>query len=774
MSDQSEAGNLPKSWNRRVLKDWEIDRLLTDLEARTQKRYRQDTTRKNLLLGLLCGYTLKKIGRDLFKNNSVVRTGLCEIYRDIETLTDEKSKSVKCSNLIYVLQKHGYRRGITASLSNYRRIPCNLPAPTYTEFIGREEEMKTLLERLSLDHAAHMITVHGIGGVGKTALVLEAARLCFKASCENLPDAPNFEAIIFTSAKQEQLVPHKIFPLHQGHRNLRGIFREIANTLDDPTIIQSLPNEQLDRVRKSLSKQRSLLIVDNMETIDDKDEVIEFLYNLPVCVKVVITTRERLALLPISLRNLPPDDGLQLIVQQAQEKNITISSEDSQKLYQHTGGIPLAIVYALGQVSGGYPLKSVLAQLKLATGDVARFCFEHSVKGITGQPEHLLLMSLAIFPNPPLQTAVAEVAGLIPGSDDVIHGLAHLQELSLINHNQKTGRYEMLSLTREYALAQLAAYPNFEQEARIRWVNWYLDFAHTNAGEDWEKRIYYDKLEEEHGNLGSVLYWCKNQDYYQHVRDLWLLLNHYANLYADWDERLNWLEWLIDESQRRCETSSLVKIMIRKSWLLIRECSEQSLREADEILQQTWILSHDADLCVRADLVESIARLQIRYKNYEAASNWLTIEESFVNEARLEERSHIRYIIPVLYHRAEIFYRQGEYSQAKVLFETVMQSAKQIDWYRVINSAQNWLADIAILQGDRLGSQQLLTSGLSTAQNHKNKRRLARYERSRAYWERKWGSPELARKLAIQAMDSFQHLGMTRDAEKMQLLLDSP
>jgi len=384
MSGQSEGWNLPKSWNRRVLKDWEIDRLLTDLEARTQKRYRQNT-RKDLLLGLLCGYGIKKISKDLHKDNAVVRAGLSNIYRDIETLTAEPSYSVKSSNLVYVLERHGYRRGCAACVANRRPIPSNLPAPTYTQFIGREEEMETLLERLSLNHAAHMITVHGIGGVGKTALVLEAARRCLQASCENLSDAATFEAIIFTSAKQQELVPNKIFQRQQGQRNLRGIFREIANTLDEPTIIQSPPSEQFDRVRRSLSRQRSLLIVDNMETIDDRDEVIEFLYNLPVCVKVVITTRERIALLPISLRNLPLDDGLQLIGQQAEEKSITLNEQDSQDLYKRTGGIPLAIVYALGQVSSGYSLESVLAQLTLATGDVARFCFEQSVLGIKGQ-----------------------------------------------------------------------------------------------------------------------------------------------------------------------------------------------------------------------------------------------------------------------------------------------------------------------------------------------------------------------------------------------------
>ncbi len=172
-----------------------------------------------------------------------------------------------------------------------------------------------------------------------------------------------------------------------------------------------------------------------METIEDRDEVIEFLYNLPICVKVVITTRERIALLPISLRNLPLNDGLQLIQQQAEEKGITIKDEDSSLLYKRTGGIPLAIVYALGQVSSGYSLDSVLEQLTSAKGDVARFCFEQSVQGMKGQPPHQLLMSLAIFPDSPIQSAVAEVAGLTSAPDSVSNGLVRLQQLSLVNLN---------------------------------------------------------------------------------------------------------------------------------------------------------------------------------------------------------------------------------------------------------------------------------------------------------------------------------------------------
>ncbi|MFN6562693.1 MAG: tetratricopeptide repeat protein [Nostoc sp. ChiSLP01] len=773
MSDKSDGGNLSENWYKKVSHDWDIDRLLTNLESKIQKRYRQNT-KKDLLLGLLCGYSLTKISKDLCRENASVRVGLSCIYRDIETLTGEPDNSVKSSNLIYILEIHGYRRGVAASSTESASIPHNLPSPTYTEFIGREADMKKLLERLSPEHGAHMITVHGIGGVGKTALVLAAAYLCLEASNENNSNAPKFDAIIFTSAKQQELIPDMILQRQQGQRNLREIFRVIANALSDCTIIQSPPNEQFDRVRQCLCRQRTLLIVDNMETIviEDRDEVIEFLYDLPICVKVVITTRERIALLPISLRNLPLNEGLQLIQQQAEEKGITINDEDSRLLYNRTEGIPLAIVYTLGQVSSGYSLNWVLEQLGSATGDVARFCFDKSVRETKGPP-HNLLMSLAIFRDSPIQAAVAEVAGLTSVPDSISNGLVRLQQLSLVNLNQETKRYEMLSLTREYALAQLAAYPDFEKEARKRWVKWYLNFAYKYGGEDWENWIHYDRLKEEEGNLREVLYWCKNQDHYAEVRDLWLLLNHYANLYAYWDDRLDWLQWLIEQSERRGEWSSLVKFMIRKTWLLIRECSSESLKKADEILQQAWVLRDHADSCVQADLAESIARLQIRQNNYQDARHWLKVEEKLVIDANLEEQQHIRYFIPVFYHRAEIFYSEGEYSLTKKLFQEVMKSAEKIRWHRVINSAQNWLGDIAIEQGDRDEAHKLLIQGLRVAESTKNKRRLARYQRSLACWEKKWGSPEKARQLSTQAINSFKDLRMTRDAQEMQIFFDS-
>lgn len=44
-------------------------------------------------------------------------------------------------------------------------------------------------------------------------------------------------------------------------------------------------------------------------------------------------------------------------------------------LYQSIGGIPAALVYAIGQRATGYSLETVLRNIPNAEGDVARFCF---------------------------------------------------------------------------------------------------------------------------------------------------------------------------------------------------------------------------------------------------------------------------------------------------------------------------------------------------------------------------------------------------------------
>src|SRR5712692_723581 len=205
-----------------------------------------------------------------------------------------------------------------------RLIPCNLPTPEHTIFIGRRREIADLLELLSAQYAAHLISVDGIGGVGKTALVLEVAFRCLRASTGEGYNSqiPTFDAIIFVSAKQQYLTSGGLLPSLEAQRTLRDLFRETAQTLNRFEINQVRQQDQPSIVRDALSRQRTLLIVDNLETMEEKQEIVAFLYRLPHQVKVVITTRERALFSPIRLEQLEEEDAVNLMKKEAQEKGV--------------------------------------------------------------------------------------------------------------------------------------------------------------------------------------------------------------------------------------------------------------------------------------------------------------------------------------------------------------------------------------------------------------------------------------------------------------------
>ncbi|MGK7901447.1 MAG: NB-ARC domain-containing protein [Hormoscilla sp.] len=658
-------------------------------------------------------------------------------------------------------------------------IPLNLPRRQYIKFIGRQTELKQLLKLISLDYRHPFITVDGIGGVGKTALVLEAAYLCLEASRSGKSplNAPIFDAFIFTSAKQDVLWPTGIVSQLQRQSTLRDIFREISRTLDDQSIIQATAEDQLNRVYESLGRQRTLLIVDNMETVEDeeKDKVVAFLSNLPHSAKAVITTREHVPLFsPIRLNSLPKEESLQLIDQQASEKGVTLSQEESEELYNRFGGIPVALIYLIGQLASGYPLKRILERSVSLPEDIARFCFDGSVQPLREQPAHKLLMSVAIFSDAAVWDAVAEVAGLKMEPDKVDKGFVKLQRLSLVH--QKEGRYGMLSLTREYVFTELAQNPEFEKEARERWVNWYLDFAQKYGGLDWDEyHIHYDYLDEEWGNLLAVLHWCAIQapEYYEDVRDLWKNINDYADRYGYWDELRFWLDWLIEASQRRGEWSTAVYAMSEKIWNLVQMAGDDTLKVADQLSEEAWSLHSYANSRVLILLANYRAILCVRQKRYGEARHRLNVLEELVsNDRNIEERLRKRLLMNVLYYRAEIYFFECDYDRAKQLYEKDLQLAEDINWLVAIIFDWNSLANIAIKKGDLEEAETLLNTGLPVAERNKHFVLIANYQASFARLEKARGNTEKAWEWATKAKDGFQRLGMTEDSEEMRCLLD--
>jgi hypothetical protein len=220
-------------------------------------------------------------------------------------------------------------------------IPSNLPPRG--EFIGREKERVRVWEALSSRWP--LTCIDGIGGIGKTALALEVTGECLRASKGEGPanGMPTFDGFIWTTAKDREL-------------SLNDVLDAIARTLDYPGIAQQPLEEKQESVRKLLQTKPYLLIVDNFETVKD-DAVRDFLLRLPEPSKALITSREQKLrqAWAVSLKGLAREEALTLIRSEGRRLGLASVEKAEERmllrLYQATGGAPLAIKWAVTNLS---------------------------------------------------------------------------------------------------------------------------------------------------------------------------------------------------------------------------------------------------------------------------------------------------------------------------------------------------------------------------------------------------------------------------------------
>ena len=222
--------------------------------------------------------------------------------------------------------------------------------PAQRPFFGRVKELEKIAKYLLPEDRSWGVVLDGPGGVGKTALALEAAH---RAPAEHFP------LKLWFTAKDRELLPHGEQTL-QDYRvdSFYELLNEVGRALGRDDIPKAVPEDRPLLVRHALANYRALLVLDNLETFspEERRRVFELLDNLPTACRALVTSRRR-AYSSTAAHNLRLDklereaaDELLAELGTRWEPIARLTQEERDRLYAETGGNPLLLTWTAGQL----------------------------------------------------------------------------------------------------------------------------------------------------------------------------------------------------------------------------------------------------------------------------------------------------------------------------------------------------------------------------------------------------------------------------------------
>ncbi|WP_407107565.1 protein kinase domain-containing protein [Rhodococcus aetherivorans] len=470
-------------------------------------------------------------------------------------------------------------------------VKGNLPLEL-SSFVGRRAEMTGVKNRLS---ASRLVTLTGIGGVGKSRLALHVAGNMRR----EFPD---------------------------------GVWLIELERLHDPSLVAGVVADTLGlRVGSSghisellvdlLARRTLLLVFDNCEQlIDAVAQLVETLLRSCPHLRVLATSREALgvageSVLPVpplavpdlsqapSLRRLPRYDAVTLFAERAAAVAPGFELTDANRatvarICQSLDGLPLAIELAaarlramsceqiLQRLTDRYSLLTRGSRTAPARQQTLRMCVDWSYELCT-RAERQVWAQAAVFTGGCELAAAEDVCRLEDGPDDVLDVLTALVDKSVLIRDEQGGmvRFRMLESVREYGWEKLID-SGEQQRVRRRHRNWCRRLVLEAEGEWISSRQleWIARLDREQPNIRAALEFTLS---HSDDADVAAGLQIAAALFPFWSCR-----GLFGEGRR---------------WLghaLSRHCGETSTERAKALFVASVLAARQGDLAAGAALVD--------------------------------------------------------------------------------------------------------------------------------------------------------------------------
>lgn len=355
-----------------------------------------------------------------------------------------------------------WRLETAARQARTNTIAARIDAPGDAALVGVDEQIDTLAAVAGKIAPPWIISIEGIGGIGKTALAAALMR--------RMGQDLGFDDFAWASAQPAILDPRGTIratdrPALSSAALVIALLQQLMP--DAAAGVLSMADQALALLKSRLKQAPHLVVIDNLETVADLEALLPTLHVLSNPTRFILTTRKRLIgerniyLYPVPELTLPY--ACALVRQTAAASNAAdlaaATDAELEPLYATVGGNPLALLLAVGQIQL-HGIARVIDDLRSARGASVENLYTFIYRRAW---DHLSAVSRQVLLAMALVNARGDSLDFITASSGLTAGAVRdaLDQLIWLNLVQSSGdlhqrRYLIHSLTRSFLLEQVA------------------------------------------------------------------------------------------------------------------------------------------------------------------------------------------------------------------------------------------------------------------------------------------------------------------------------